>query len=47
MLNVMKSWFLHFRQAVLDEGNNPEDYFFEILEKKTGKRTSIGSKYFL
>ncbi|XP_046451362.1 scaffold attachment factor B2-like isoform X2 [Daphnia pulex] len=29
-------------KAVLDEGNSPEDYFFEILEKKTGKRTSIG-----
>ncbi len=32
-----------FLQAVLDEGHNPEDYFFDISEKKLGKKTNTGS----
>lgn len=40
------SFLLHFQQAVLDEGNNPDDYHFEVSKKEPGKRTNIGSKSF-
>ena len=51
LLSILTSYYSVVKysrslKAVLEEGNNPEDYHFEIFEKKAGKRTSTGSKYF-
>ena len=38
--------FLFIHQAVQEEGLNPDEFYFDISEKKSGKKSNTGSKFY-